>query len=95
MILNISRLVSYGIHEKLISGESFDVSEVTVGFWMEQLRDHTFMMSTQKGGREVMKFCTCLWILLFLNNRSIVYFCGWWGWGGKGGGQKICNFLWT
>ena len=27
------------IHEKQISGESFDVSEVTVGSWMERLRE--------------------------------------------------------
>ena len=26
--------LSYGIREKQISGESFDVSEVTVGSWM-------------------------------------------------------------
>ena len=39
-------------------------------------RDHTFIPSTQKGGGGVLKFVKCLWILLFLNNRSIVYFCG-------------------
>ena len=44
-----------------------------------------------QGGGEVLKFVACFWILLFLNNRSIVHFCGWWGWGGK----KIGNFLWT
>ena len=31
--------LSYGIHEKQISGESFDASEVTVGSWMEWLRE--------------------------------------------------------
>ena len=31
--------LSYGIREKQISGESFDVSEVTVGSWMERLRE--------------------------------------------------------
>ena len=31
--------LSYCIHEKQISGESFDVSEVTVGSWMERLRE--------------------------------------------------------
>ena len=31
--------LSYDIREKPISGESFDVSEVTVGFWMERLRE--------------------------------------------------------
>ena len=36
------------------------------------------MTSTQKGGGEVLKFVTCLWILLFLSNRSIVHFCGGW-----------------
>ena len=31
--------LSYGIREKQISGEIFDVSEVTVGSWMERLRE--------------------------------------------------------
>ena len=31
--------LSYCIHEKQISSESFDVSEVTVGSWMERLRE--------------------------------------------------------
>ena len=31
--------LSYDKREKLISGESFDVSEVTVGSWMERLRE--------------------------------------------------------
>ena len=31
--------LSYSIHEKQISGESFDASEVTVGSWMEWLRE--------------------------------------------------------
>ena len=31
--------LSYGIREKQISGKSFDVSEVTVGSWMERLRE--------------------------------------------------------
>ena len=30
--------LSYGIHEKHISDKSFNVSEVTRGSWMEQLR---------------------------------------------------------
>ena len=30
-------------------------------------------------GWVISKFVTCLWILLFLNNRSIELFCGWWG----------------
>ena len=34
------------------------------------------MTSTQRGGEEVLKFVTCLQILLFSNNISIVYFCG-------------------
>ena len=48
------------------------------------------MTSTKKGGEGVLKFVMCLWILLFLNNRSIVHFCGWWGWGVK----KLCGFKW-
>ena len=31
--------LSYGIREKQISGEFFCVSEVTVGFWMERLKE--------------------------------------------------------
>ena len=31
--------LGYDIREKEISGESFDVSEVTVGSWMERLRE--------------------------------------------------------
>ena len=30
------------------------------------------------GGRwGVLKFVACLWVLLFLNNRPIVHYCGW------------------
>ena len=36
----------------------------------------SIMTSTQKGGGEVLKFVTCLRILLFLNNKSIAHFCG-------------------
>ena len=43
------------------------------------------MRSTWKvdGRGGVLKFDTCLRILLFLNNRSVVHFCGWWGLGSK------------
>ena len=47
-----------------------------------------YMTSTRKWEREVLKFVTCLWILLFLNNRSIVDFCEWWG-----GSQKMVIFV--
>ena len=30
--------LNYGIREKQISGDSFDVSEVTVSSWLERLR---------------------------------------------------------
>ena len=40
---------------------------------------------TEGWGGEVLKFVKCLRILLFLNNRSIVHFCGWWS---KGAGVK-------
>ena len=43
------------------------------------MRDPTFTTSTQKGGVEVLKFVTCLWILLISNNRSFVHFCEWCG----------------
>ena len=49
------------------------------------------MTSTQKGGGGVLKFVTCLWILLFLNNRSIVHFYGCWG-GGEVGVKKLVIF---
>ena len=52
--------------------------------WRQRpVRDHTFMTSTRKGGGGVLKFVTCLRMLFFLNNRSIVHFCGWWGVGGS------------
>ena len=35
------------------------------------------MTSLGRGGEEVLKFVTCLHILLFLNSKSIVNFCGW------------------
>ena len=50
------------------------------------------MTSTQKGGGGVLKFVTCLWILLFLNNRSIVHFYGCWGGGGEVGVKKLVIF---
>ena len=50
------------------------------------VRDKAFMTSTRTGVGEVLKFVTCLQILLFLNNRSIVHFVRW----GPGGGG-----LWT
>ena len=34
------------------------------------------MTSISKGGEGVLKYFTCLWIVYFLNNRSIVHFCG-------------------
>ena len=40
-------------------------------------------MTPQDGFRGVLKFVTCLQILLFLNNRSSVHFWGWRGWGSK------------
>ena len=54
------------------------------------LRGHTFMTSTRKEGGGILKFVTCLRILLFLNNRSIVDFCGWRGYGG--GVKKLVIF---
>ena len=40
-------------------------------------REHTFMMYTWQEVGGVLKFVTCLWVLLLLNNRSIVHFCRW------------------
>ena len=36
-----------------------------------------------------MKFATCLQVLVFLNNKAVVNFCGWWGWGGS----RNCSFF--
>ena len=61
----------------------------------KHVRDNTFMTSIWKaegrGGGGVLRFIACLQILLFLNKRSIVHFCGWRGWSG---GHIIDNFLW-
>ena len=51
------------------------------------MRDQTFITSTQKGGEEILKFVTCLKILLILNNRSIVHFYEW------EGGKKNWSFF--
>ena len=49
------------------------------------------MRSTQKGGKEVLKFVACLRILVFLHNISIVHFCEW-GWEGcYWSKKKICG----
>ena len=52
------------------------------------MRDQTFTTSTRREGEEVLKFVTCLQILLFLSNRSIVHFCEW-GDGWVGGGWFV------
>ena len=44
-------------------------------FLAYRIRGHKFMTFTRNGGGGVLKFVTCLQILLFLNNRSIVHFC--------------------
>ena len=66
---------------------SFDVNNSTKKFIAlhktQKLRDHTFRISTWKGAGGVLKFVMCLQILLSLNNRSIVHFCGCWGRGVK------------
>ena len=46
------------------------------------------MTSVGRGDGEVLKFVTCLHILLFLNSRSIVHFCGW---GCVGGEEGVCG----
>ena len=54
------------------------------------------MTSVRKGGGGVLKVVTRLRILLILNNRSIIHFCGWGigaAGGGGAGGHKIGNFL--
>ena len=60
-------------------------------FWMRYwaldcaLRGHTFMAFTQKGCGGVLKFVTCLSIILFLNNMSMQM--------GKLGRQKNWSFF--
>ena len=48
---------------------------------LKNQKGNRFMTSTQKGDWGFLKFVTCLQIPFFLNNRSIVHFCGWWKWG--------------
>ena len=55
------------------------------------IRVQTFMTSAGKGGGEVLKLVLCLHILLFLNSKSIIHFCGW-GYEG-GGGCHNCMIL--
>ena len=60
----------------------FEVSNFSSTFcFFNYLRDQLFMTSTQKGGEEVWKFVTCLWILLIVHFRE-------WGWV-----KKISHFL--
>ena len=40
------------------------------------------MTSVERGSGEILKFVTCLHIVLFLKSRSIVHFCGW--------GARVC-----
>ena len=56
------------------------------------------MTSVGRGSREFLKFVTCLDILLFVNSRSIVHFCGSGcvGYGEEGGGgcgRRNCMIL--
>ena len=46
------------------------------------------MTSTRKGAGGVLKFVTCLWILFFLNNRSLFIFAD----GGGRGVKKLVIF---
>ena len=52
------------------------------------IRDHAFVTFTWQGVEGVFKFVTCLRILLFLDNRSDIRFCGWWGSGVQGSKKK-------
>ena len=38
------------------------------------------MTSVERRSGEILKFVTCLHILLFLNSRFIVHLCGWGAW---------------
>ena len=54
----------------------------------KSVRDHTFMTSTWNVGGGVLKFVTCLRILLFLKIRYIVHFAD----GGGRGVKKLVIF---
>ena len=55
------------------------------------IRDTIHICRAHERGMEGLKFATCLQILYFLNNRSIVCFCRW----RRGRGHKISHFLRT
>ena len=72
---------------------TFEVPNLSITFIFEKLfsmRDQTFMTRTHKKSEEVLKFVTCLLILLILKNRSIVHFCEWRGKRRRG---RISQFL--
>ena len=60
-----------------------DLSHHSIFLKIPPIRVQTFMTSIGRVGEEVLKFVTCLHILLFLNSRSTVHFLqmGVRGWG--------------
>ena len=76
--------------QKVIKDLPYEVSDPFPQFFKNffPVRDQTFMTSTRRRGGEVLKFVTCLQILLFLNNRSIVHF---WRRGALGGWGIVCG----
>ena len=51
------------------------------------------MTSVGRGGGEVLKFVTCLYILLFLNSRSIFFFADGGAWDERGGGGGVDGII--
>ena len=43
---------------------------------LDKFSKRPYIYGVHTGLGVVLKFATCFWILLLLNNRSIVYFCG-------------------
>ena len=72
-----NRMIIFSKREKFISQQTLKVPYI-------------YYVHMEKGRGIVLKFVTCLQILLFLNKRSIVHF---WGMEGVGEGHKNGHFF--
>ena len=90
IISNILFLCSYHVYFILRNKSKERVTEGNKRFNLQSLqslhslflkilsiRNQTFLTLTQRKIEEVLKLVRWLPIILFLNNRSIVHFCGW------------------
>ena len=73
-------------HKKLMN--KFETVEKKTDEALQLARDHTFMMFTRKSGGGVLKFVTCLQILLFLKIDLLIIFAD-----GGGRGSKNWSFF--